>query len=708
MDWKEKNKEILKDTLEITETGQYHYNETIVYLKESKEDQKKSIVFTEEETTKLRKEHILQRNTTYERAVFSVSNQDSYEAAIRIMNSYTWKSQKYPKKVLVLNFANPVQPGGGVRYGSRAQEEDLCRRSTLLVSLEAPESRGFYENHRKLSHSMASDAMILSPTVEVFRKKDGTKMAEPATVSILTCAAPNIGYSKKKPSEETLAKIFYQRILAMLHVACQYGYRYLVFGAWGCGEFGNDAKLVAEQFAKALQDFHVTIIDSDEKKNQIGSNECFRYIEFAVLDSTEEQYRYQSFLKAFPEERYKEYQEKVERDAKNVIKRRIEKQPYEDAIRGCMVGGGIGDALGYPIEFWSESEIYHTYGENGMTSYSYSSKEGLAVVSDDTQMTMFTATGILHGYTRGYIRGIMGPISDYVYHHYMDWLHTQNPKIKGSNQSWLREIPNLYVCRAPGMTCLDSLESHTCGTRKNPLNHSKGCGGVMRVAPMALYLRNYQPPLSFEQLKRIDCDGADIAAITHGHPLGYIPAAALVHIINRIVYGYGTFDDSLYGDSLYKITAECRMAMEQIFEGEAYLPKFLEKLDLAVELSRNTKSDIQNIQKLGQGWVAEEAFAIALYCSLRYSNDFSKAIIAAVNHDGDSDSTGAITGNIVGAIVGYQQIEKKWKQQLEFHQLLLELADDLCYGCQMSEYSSYEDQDWFDKYMVCRKPKRNR
>lgn len=366
-----------------------------------------------------------------------------------------------------------------------------------------------------------------------------------------------------------------------------------------------------------------------------------------------------------------------------------------DAVRGCMVGGGAGDALGYPVEFQSEKEILHIFGEDGITSYQCSEKDNVAVVSDDTQMTMFTATGILYGYARGHMRGIMGEISGYVYEHYMDWLHTQDQKAAGAGVSWLREIPGLYARRAPGSTCLKAL------AQGSPVSHSKGCGGIMRVAPVALYVDRYGQRISLEELTKLDRDGAAVAAITHGHPLGYIPAAALVHIINRIVYGHCTM-----GDSLYDIVAECRMAMEQIYEGEAFLPQFLKKLDAAVELSRNTDPDTENIRKLGEGWVAEEAFAIALYCSLRYADDFSKAIIAAVNHDGDSDSTGAITGNIVGAIVGYDRIDDKWKRQLEFHGLLAELADDICYGCRMSEYGSDVDEDWKNKYIDCQRPKR--
>ena len=107
---------------------------------------------------------------------------------------------------------------------------------------------------------------------------------------------------------------------------------------------------------------------------------------------------------------------------------------------------------------------------------------------------------------------------------------------------------------------------------------------------------------------------------------------------------------------------------------------------------------MENIHELGEGWVAEEAFAIALYCSLRYQNDFSKAIIAAVNHKGDSDSTGAIAGNIAGAFAGYEQMEDKWKQNLELKKVILELADNLCDDCQMNKGNGYTDEVWLAKY----------
>ena len=125
-------------------------------------------------------------------------------------------------------------------------------------------------------------------------------------------------------------------------------------------------------------------------------------------------------------------------------------------------------------------------------------------------------------------------------------------------------------------------------------------------------------------------------------------------------------------------------------------------MDLALTLSENGESDLDNIHRIGEGWVAEETLGIALYCSMRYPNDFSAGVIASINHKGDSDSTGAVTGNILGALLGYEAIEAKWKKDLELSDVILEMADDLCHGCQMSEYSHYRDPDWERKYIYMR------
>ena len=118
--------------------------------------------------------------------------------------------------------------------------------------------------------------------------------------------------------------------------------------------------------------------------------------------------------------------------------------------------------------------------------------------------------------------------------------------------------------------------------------------------------------------------------------------------------------------------------VEYLFEDKEYNNELQMLIKKAVDLSKNTFPDEENIRNLGEGWTAEETLAIALYCSLRYPENFSEGMIASVNHKGDSDSTGAVTGNILGAVCGYERIEDKWKNNLELKGLILETADRLC------------------------------
>ena len=101
----------------------------------------------------------------------------------------------------------------------------------------------------------------------------------------------------------------------------------------------------------------------------------------------------------------------------------------------------------------------------------------------------------------------------------------------------------------------------------------------------------------------------------------------------------------------------------------------------AIALSENGVSDVQNIEEgLGGGWVAEETLAIALYAVLAHFGDFEAALTAAVNHGGDSDSTGAVAGNILGAAVGYETLPGHYKERLELLDVILHVADDLYRG----------------------------
>lgn len=375
-----------------------------------------------------------------------------------------------------------------------------------------------------------------------------------------------------------------------------------------------------------------------------------------------------------------------------MVQEENQKKRIKDQIRGSLIGGAIGDALGYTVEFNSEGQIFRKYGENGITEYELIN--GKALISDDTQMTLFTAVGLLVGDTRGALRGIMGSPSYYVALAYTDWYKTQTVRMddldnEDFHYTWLLDVPELFNRRAPGTTCMSSITKERTVAEdyiKEPANNSKGCGGVMRVAPMALFYNNRN------LLEETDEEAAQIAAITHGHSLGYIPAMVLNHIIYLIL-------DVENNMSLKDIVIDARNAACQKYADDKHISELSELIDLAIELSENGESDLKNIRSLGEGWVAEETLAIAIYCALKYQDNFSQAIITSVNHNGDSDSTGAVTGNIVGALVGYEAIENKWKDDLELHDVILEIADDLNQGCLMSEYGEYRDPAWLSKYV---------
>jgi len=368
----------------------------------------------------------------------------------------------------------------------------------------------------------------------------------------------------------------------------------------------------------------------------------------------------------------------------------------KDKFRGCLIGGAAGDALGYAVEFMRIDQIRRKYGDNGIISYKL--KDGVAEISDDTQMTLFTANGLLIRTTRGMLRGIAAGAEGYCWRCYEAWLVTQNADyetwkngVKDINHEfpWLIRIPGLHKRRAPGNTVLGALHNGNSGTIDKPINDSKGCGGVMRVAPIGLYFEGN------DAIDEIVMFGADNAALTHGHDLGYIPAAALVYLINRIIYSK-TFK------TLEEIAKDCIQKINLLFADKPHIGEFNAIMNKAIELAKADRFDVDAITEIGEGWVAEEALAIALYCSLKYNDNFEKAIIASVNHSGDSDSTGSITGNIIGAIHGYKNIPERFINNLELKDLILEVADDLFRDCQVHEYQEEpwtdEDEKWFNKY----------
>lgn len=329
----------------------------------------------------------------------------------------------------------------------------------------------------------------------------------------------------------------------------------------------------------------------------------------------------------------------------------MDKNTIKDRIRGSLIGGAIGDALGYTVEFMSRNRILSQYGNKGITKF-YITPEGKALVSDDTQMTLFTACGMLMGVTRGYMRGIGGQPEKYVDGAYLDWYYTQTGRKKKMltndfHYTWLRDLSELAYRRAPGNTCMSACENLL--QDKEVRNNSKGCGGIMRVAPMALLMAGYwNRGESFYNVQQMDEAGAEVAAVTHKHPLAFLPSAMLTHLIYRVI----RTEENEIKATISDIALETIESLGNIFKGEYEEDKrYLANLTrMAGMLAANDKSDAENIRLLGEGWTGEEAWAIALYCAVRHIDSIEDAIIAAVNHDGDSDSTGSVCGNIMGTI----------------------------------------------------------
>ncbi len=359
-------------------------------------------------------------------------------------------------------------------------------------------------------------------------------------------------------------------------------------------------------------------------------------------------------------------------------------------FRGCLLGGAAGDALGYSVEFLSREEIEERYGAEGILGYDMTND--IAIISDDTQMTLFTANALLLGKTRRRMRGIEKPYEGYLALAYLDWLKTQHRvRADASHRaySWIYHVPEMHHRRAPGSTCMSVLESRRFGTIDRPCNDSKGCGGVMRVAPIGLFF----DPKDMAQ-REIDRLGAAAAAITHGHPMGWMPAAAFVHMISRITYG------GVGPEDLRELIRETNAAMTEQF-GQARAEPLCAILRKAVRLADNNIPDLDAIRLLGEGWVAEETLAIAVFCLLRYPESFGPCIIAAANHDGDSDSTAAVAGNLLGALLGAEQIPEFYLDSLELRDVIEELAHDLWTDCPMNMRSSFFDEDWSRKYIEC-------
>ncbi len=330
-----------------------------------------------------------------------------------------------------------------------------------------------------------------------------------------------------------------------------------------------------------------------------------------------------------------------------------------DRYVACLLAGAAGDALGGVVEFMTLAQIHRAFGPGGITQYSMDD-DRIGRITDDTQMTLYTAAAVLDAEAAapGSFERMEPNVGRELSSAYLHWLNSQgiatSVTLLGGRALRLRAIDALNHERAPGTTCLNALAARI-GLEADPIqNDRKGCGGVMRVAPIGLLAAGLAdaPRVAFVW-------GQRAAAITHGHPSGYLAAGATAVIIAELASGRSLHEAVATALTLLRSTPgheETTAALEQ-----------------ALAAAMDGAPSARVLESLGAGWVAEEALAMAVYCAL-VSSTLEAGIVLAANHSGDSDSTAAVAGQFLGLLYGLESVPSRWLDALECRSTITDLA----------------------------------
>ncbi|MDR3364575.1 MAG: ADP-ribosylglycohydrolase family protein [Clostridiales Family XIII bacterium] len=311
----------------------------------------------------------------------------------------------------------------------------------------------------------------------------------------------------------------------------------------------------------------------------------------------------------------------------------------KDHFRGCLLGGATGDAKGYDAR-----------------------EGGRDLISDNTQLSIFTVDGIVWADERAKRKGVYAYVPG-LFYSYQKWYYTQTGGLADKDYGFILnggEVlrhDELFARRGEGVTSLNALASsikNSYGTIESRINNLNGPGCVCRAAPIGLYFAN-DPDMAF----RVGCESA---ALTHGHTEAIMSAGYMAVLIAHLAQG--------------KALAEAAAAaLKKLGESAFSDPLPGELIRRAIGLSETEKSPRKAIEAIGEGWIAPEAAAIATYLAFRFGNDFEGAIDAATDFNGNTDSIAPACGNIIGCIVGSLEIPIEWILDLELAGLTARGAD---------------------------------
>ncbi|MEV2199807.1 ADP-ribosylglycohydrolase family protein [Streptomyces fradiae] len=335
---------------------------------------------------------------------------------------------------------------------------------------------------------------------------------------------------------------------------------------------------------------------------------------------------------------------------------RAEQQDYRARVRGCLLGGAVGDALGAAVARLPVEAIREAHGAAGLTDLAPAyGRRG--AVTYATQLSLFTVDGLIRAQVRR-DTGAWHPPTD-LHRAYLRWAATQRdwgPDERRKDNGWLAAQEWLYARRDPARACLTGLAGEVPGTPAEPRNPaSRDAGALVRSAPFGL-LVGWEPHLVCQLA--VEC-----AAQTHGHPVAYLAAGAFAVVVHGVARGRD-------------IETAVRTAGAELAARPGHEP-VAGALERAAAAVREGAPSADRIASLGDtdGESAEDALAIAVYCAL-VGEDIRHGLRLAVNHDGPSEVTGALTGALLGALHGETALPPAWLAELEGRATLLELADD--------------------------------